>query len=54
MDADRFDGLTRILAESRSRRGMVKGLLGGAVALAGAALGRAPAGAAPKTLSGKW
>jgi hypothetical protein len=48
MDGNRFDGLTRALAASRSRRGVVQGLLGGAAAFAGAALGRGSAIAAPK------
>jgi hypothetical protein len=48
MDANRFDGIARSLAESRSRRGVVKGLLGGAAAVVGAVLGRGPAEAAPR------
>jgi hypothetical protein len=48
MDANRFDGLARSLAGTRSRRGVVKGLVGGAAAVGGAALGRVPVEAAPK------
>ena len=47
MDANRFDGLARAVAAPRSRRGVVKGLLGGSAALVGAALGRTVAVAAP-------
>jgi hypothetical protein len=48
MDGNRFDGMARALAEARTRRGVVAGLLGGAAAVAAAALGRGPAAAAPK------
>jgi hypothetical protein len=48
MDANQFDRLTRTFADPRSRRSVVKGILGGGAAMVAAALGIAPTDAAPK------
>jgi hypothetical protein len=49
MDGERFDFLTRVFATRATRRGALGGMLGGAAALAGAARGRGPVAAAPKS-----
>src|SRR3954468_21103830 len=45
MDTERFDSLTRLFATGANRRGMLKGLFGGAVAVVSGALTRQNAGA---------
>jgi hypothetical protein len=47
MDGERFDRLTKHLADGTSRRRVLRGLAGGVGAAALAALGRRPAAAAP-------
>jgi hypothetical protein len=49
MHARRFDWLTRELSAGTSRRHVLRGLAAGAAGLAGGALGRTPAAAAPNT-----
>jgi hypothetical protein len=46
MDSRGFDALTRRLAEGRSRRSVVRGMIGGAAAIVGLRAGSAVAGAA--------
>src|SRR5215211_2249811 len=48
MDGERFDVLTKGLVAGMSRRGVLRGLVGGVAALVGAALGREQVAAAPQ------